>query len=156
MSQKPPPLFRPVESLRVVATPRLARWCFIILLSVLIPTGAQTLLMPKVNSLPRGPMPLPVPPLAETTEIHGWNPLAEVLNTIPPPGPNQKRAGKCNPKAAQVEINGGCWVKTETPRPCPEGIQWEHEDGRCYLPVAEAKPVPQSGEPRLVNVAGEP
>jgi hypothetical protein len=77
-----------------------------------------------------------------------------MLGTLPSPGPNQKRASRCNPKAAQEAINGGCWVQTKTPPPCPEGLQWEHEK-KCWLPVAEAKPVPQSGEPQMVNVAGE-
>jgi hypothetical protein len=154
MIPKQPPMFSRFESVKVFMTPRTMKAATAILVLLIAPVQAGRFLRPEPPA--RGPSPLPVPPLAETTEIAGWNPLAEVLNTIPPPGPNQKRSGKCNPKAAQVEINGGCWVKTETPRPCPEGIQWEHDDGRCYLPVAEAKPVPQAAEPFRVNVAGEP
>lgn len=152
--QKPPPLFRPLESLRFAATPRMLRGLLVVSLTVLIPTGANKVFHPEPPKV--GPIPLPVPVQEWTTEAHGWSPMQVLFATIPPPGPNQKRAGKCNPKAAQVEIRGGCWVKTETPRPCPEGVQWEHDDGRCYLPVAEAKPVPQSGEPKMVNIAGEP
>lgn len=154
MSQKPPPMFSRWESLRIGATPRMARWLGLVLLAVLIPSGADRVLRPEPQRI--GPIPLPVPAQEWTTEAKGWATIPVLLGSIPKPGPNQKRAGKCNPKASQVEINGGCWVKTEHPRPCPEGIQWEHEDGRCYLPVAEAKPVPQAAEPFRVNVAGEP
>jgi hypothetical protein len=73
-----------------------------------------------------------------------------VLGAIPSPGPNQKR--KCDPDRAEQEINGGCWVETTTPPPCPRGKQWEHE-GRCWLPVAEAKPVPTSGGSSSPGVA---
>lgn len=153
VSQKPPPMFSRWESLRIGATPRMLRGMVVVALAVLIPSGAGTLFRPDPPRV--GPIPLPVPAQEWTTEARGWS-LPVLLGTIPPPGPNQKRAGKCNPKAAQVEIRGGCWVQTTTPRPCPEGVQWEHDDGRCYLPVAEAKPVPQSGEPQVVNIAGEP
>lgn len=153
MDKKPPPMFNRWESMRFGATPRMLRWIGLIALAFLIPTGANKVLRPEPARI--GPIPLPVPAQEWTTEARGL-PLQVLLGTIPSPGPNQKRAGKCNPKASQVEINGGCWVQTTHPRPCPEGIQWEHEDGKCYLPVAEAKPVPQSGEPQMVNIAGEP
>lgn len=146
-------MFSRSESIRLFMTPKMLRTTAVVLGLFIGLPGAGALLHAEAPK--RGPAPLPVPQLSETTEVHGWDPLAELLNTIPRPGPNQKRAGKCNPKASQVEINGGCWVKTDHPRPCPEGIQWEHDDGRCYLPVAEAKPVPQSGEPQVVNIAGE-
>lgn len=155
MNQKPlPPMFSRSESIKVFATPKALRWGGSLLVLLLAPISAQRLLHPEPPKA--GPIPLPVPAQEWTTEARGWAPMEVLFGTIPRPGPNQKRAGKCNPKAAQVEINGGCWVQTTTPKPCPEGIQWEHDDGRCYLPVAEAKPVPQSGEPHLVNVAGEP
>lgn len=154
MSQKPPPMFSRFESIKVFVTPRMRRDILIALVIFLAPASVDRVLRPTPPAT--GPMPLPVPAQEWTTEAKGWSSIPVLLGSIPKPGPNQKRAGKCNPKAAQVEINGGCWVKTETPRPCPEGIQWEHEDGRCYLPVAEAKPVPQSGEPQMVNIAGEP
>lgn len=66
---------------------------------------------------------------------------------LPPPAENQRKAGQCDRDAAQVEVNGGCWVETTTPRPCPKGKQWEHE-GRCWLPVFRAARTPQSSEPR--------
>jgi hypothetical protein len=146
-------MFSRLESIKVFMTPKAMRAATAILVLLILPVQARHLLHPEPPAV--GPTPLPVPQLAETTEIKGWSPMLELLRTIPPPGPNQKK-GKCNPKASQVEINGGCWVKTDHPKPCPEGIQWEHDDGRCYLPVAEAKPVPQSGEPQVVNIAGEP
>lgn len=152
MSHKPPPMFRPLESLRIGATPRMLRWLGLLLLTVLIPTGANTLLKP--GQLPVGPTPLPVPSLEATTDARGWSIIHVVSGTIPNPGPNQKRKGDCRSERSEEEINGGCWVQTKKAPPCPEGYQWEH-DGKCWLPVAHAKPVPQSGDVYPVNVAGD-
>lgn len=77
-----------------------------------------------------------------------------VLNGLPVLE-NQKRAADCDPDRAQVVIDGGCWVKTDKPPPCPKGKLWEHE-GKCWFPVAYGKPVPTTGEIRPGNVAGEP
>lgn len=94
---------------------------------------------------PRHMPPSPVEPQAFTTDSGvPWRALDAVQGGIPSPGPNQKRTGQCDEERSEVEINGGCWVKTEKPRPCPPGKQWEHE-GRCWLPVAHAKQLPQSG-----------
>jgi hypothetical protein len=109
---------------------------------------------PRPQRPPSTPLEVPVPLLESTPALtDGGIPLRLVLASIPPPGPNQLRAGQCDPDRAQKELNGGCWVKTETPPPCPRGKQWEHE-GRCWLPVAPAKPVPTSGEARPLGVAG--
>lgn len=78
--------------------------------------------------------------------------MSFTFGAVPKPGPNQKRAGACDADAAQVEINGGCWMKTDKPPPCPRGKLWEHE-GKCWVPVAEAKPVPTSGEMQHAGVA---
>lgn len=154
MSQKPPPpMFSRTESIKVFATPKALRWGGSLLVLLLAPISAQRLLHPEPQKI--GPIPLPVPAQEWTTEAQGTGVIPTFLGALPRPGPNQKRAGHCDPERSQVEIAGGCWVKTEHPRPCPEGKQWEHE-GKCWLPVAEAKPVPQSGEPQMVNVAGEP
>lgn len=105
--------------------------------------------------LEHGPTPLPSPqvPLLETTPAGALPMLAAMLpSALPSPGPNQKRAGTCDPERAQVELAGGCWVETKTTPPCPRGKQWEHE-GRCWLPVADAKPVPTSGERRPLGIA---
>lgn len=154
---KPPPLFRPLESLRVAATPRMLRAVVVLLLAVLLPTSAATLFKPPPASLPQGPMPLPVPSLDWTTDGSGAPPLIirAVLGSLPSPGPNQKKAGQCRPERSEVAKNGGCWVKTTHPKPCPEGYQWEDDDGSCWLPVAYAKPVPTSGSLLIPPVAGE-
>lgn len=92
-------------------------------------------------------------PMQESTPTADAGALRQVvLGRLPPPGPNQLRAGQCDPDQAQVEINGGCWLETKKPPPCPRGKLWEHE-GRCWIPVAQAKPVPQSGEARPRGVA---
>lgn len=145
---KPPVL----EILRFAATPRMLRWILTILVAVLIPTAGPQLareLFPARASAARSAF--QVPELGWTTE---GGPRPETLQASIPekPGPNQKRAGTCDPRAAQVEINGGCWVKTETAPPCPEGIQWEHE-GRCWLPVAPAARLPSSGGSLPVSIA---
>lgn len=117
--------------------------------------GLVGMLMPRSPQETTAPVPLPVPqvPVLKTTPSAAMPALAAMLpGKLPSPGPNQKRSGTCDPERAQVEINGGCWVETKTPPPCPRGKQWEHE-GRCWLPVADAKPVPTTGEPRPVGIA---
>lgn len=131
-------------------------------LKIVVPVAAIAAVMVGVSGLGvllrepvLGPAPLPAPqvPVLETTPAAAMPALAAMLpGRLPSPGPNQKRSGTCDPERAQVEINGGCWVETKTPPPCPRGKQWEH-DGRCWLPVAEAKPVPTTGDPRTTGVA---
>lgn len=108
---------------------------------------------------PQKPPPLPIPleapvPLLESTPTAdaGAFVARSVPGKLPAPGPNQRRAGQCDPEQSQVEVNGGCWVQTTHPPPCPMGKQWEHE-GRCWLPVGHAKPIPRSGDPRPLGVA---
>lgn len=130
------------------------RGAFVAVLLVLVPSGAWVALGDSRGAPPVGPVPAPVPqvPLLSSTPA-ALPVLAMVLpGTLPPPGPNQIRAGKCDKRAAEVELNGGCWIKTETPPPCPEGIQWEHA-GRCWRPVAPAARAPTTGEPRTAPVA---
>lgn len=139
----------PHESLLFQATTRMLRWLLVILFAVLIPTVGASLareFFPGLAARAPAVRPLlPVPGLGETTDGSSARVVRALGSKIPPePGPNQKRAGTCNPKAAQVEINGGCWVQTQTPPPCPEGVQWEHE-GHCWLPVAPAARSPTSG-----------
>jgi len=126
----------------------------LVVLAVLVPSGVWVGLGDSRGLPPLAPVPAPVPqvPLLSSTPA-ALPVLAMVLpGTLPPPGPNQLRAGQCDKRAAAVEVNGGCWLKTETPPPCPEGIQWEHA-GRCWLPLAAAKPVPTTGEPRPAPIA---
>lgn len=144
------------EILRLVASPRMLRFLLVVLFAILIPTVganlAREFLLPHPTA---AAAPIGVPPLDWTTAGSRYSPpLAMLLpGEIPDePGPNQKRAGKCNPKRSEVEINGGCWVKTDHELPCPEGEQWEHKK-RCWLPVARAAEPPTSGEPLRVNIA---
>lgn len=147
----------PTESFVLLITRRMLAVLFVFAFALLIPTVGADLareLIPGLAAQAPAVRPLiPVPDLGYTTESGARPEVFQVSSQIPDqPGPNQKRAGSCNPKAAQVEINGGCWVKTETPPPCPEGVQWEHE-GRCWLPVAPAARVPTSGGSMPVNIA---
>lgn len=138
------------ESFVLLITRRMLTWIFLIALVFLIPTAGPQLALKFIPALrDRAPL-LEVPELGWTTE--GGRP--EVLQASIPekPGPNQKRAGSCTPERSEVEINGGCWVKTEHPLPCPEGIQWEHQ-GRCWLPVAPAARLPSSGGSLPVSIA---
>jgi hypothetical protein len=112
-------------------------------------------ILDRLLQIQTGPLPMPAPqvPMLETTPAAALPALAAIIpGGLPTPGPNQKRSGTCDPERAQIELSGGCWVATDTPPPCPRGKQWEHE-GRCWLPVAEAKPVPTSGEPHRAGVA---
>lgn len=69
--------------------------------------------------------------------------LKAVLGNLPPPMPNQLKAGRCDPDRAEEELEGGCWIRTKTkPNPhCPAGKQWEYE-GACYVPVMDKQPRP--------------
>lgn len=154
MSTKPPPLFSRMESVRLYVTPKMLKVVAGALALLLLPASAVAILRPQAGSPQQGPSPLPIPAMEVTTDARGWSILRAVAGSMPSPGPNQKRAGQCRPERSEVEISGGCWVRTDHPRPCPEGYQWEHE-GRCWLPVAHAKPVPRSGDVYPVNVAGE-
>jgi hypothetical protein len=147
---KPPFL----EALWFAASPRMLRFLLIVLFGLAIPTVGANLAREFLLPPPAAGVPIGVPPLDWTTSGSRYSsPLAMVIpGEIPDkPGPNQKR--KCNPKRSEVEINGGCWVKTDHPLPCPEGEQWEHKK-RCWLPVAYAAEPPTSGEPLRVNIAG--
>lgn len=147
----------PTESFVLLITRRMLAVLFVLVIAVLIPTvGAQLAreIFPSLNA--RGasaqPAPLPIPELGWTTEGPGSG-IFHVRNNIPQePGPNQKRAGSCKPERSEVEINGGCWVQTTHPLPCPAGVQWEHE-GRCWLPVAPAARAPTSGGSLPVTIA---
>lgn len=112
-------------------------------------------LVPSQLQSPGLPLPAPVPQVPLQTASVGAVPhvLASVtVGRLPPPGPNQKRSGQCDEEQAQVELNGGCWVATERPPPCPRGKLWEHE-GKCWTPVAVLPREPTSGDARYGNVA---
>lgn len=101
-------------------------------------------------------MEVPVPLQGGTPSADAGPVLKAVLGKLPPPGPNQvKDAGKCRWPAQFLE--NGCWmVVGDVKPPCtsPDGTvrAWPH-DGRCWVPYAEAKPAPQSGDPRHRGVA---
>lgn len=156
MKKIPPPLLRPMAEVmaREVLHLSVTRWLATVLVALVV--GA-----PFALREPWGTPPLPVPPspmeptvpLLEAAVDAGVPSFASlVMGRLPRPGPNQKRAGQCDPGRAQQEINGGCWVQTTTPTPCPEGKQWEHE-GRCYLPVGPTVPPPSAGEPPPLSIA---
>lgn len=145
----------PTESFVLLITRRMLAVLFVLVVAVLIPTvGAQLAreIFPSLTAQGAGiPVPLPVPELGYTPG--GGRPdVYQVSGVMPEPGPNQKRAGACDPERSEVAIRGGCWVKTETPPPCPSGKQWEYE-GRCWLPVAPAARMPSSGGSLPVTIA---
>lgn len=150
------PLARSVvrEILHLSVTPRMGGWLAALLVAFAAgyPIAAHS--PGATDAGPVLPSPLePAVPLQEATTDGGMPAVASiVLGRLPKPGPNQKRTGQCDPERSQVEMSGGCWVKTEHPLPCPEGKQWEHE-GRCWLPVAHASQTPTSGEVYPVNLA---
>ena len=116
---------------------------------------AALVLVPAQLNGPALPLPAPVPQVPLQAASVGAVPHAfasVVRGGLPPPGPNQKRTGQCDGDQAQEEINGGCWVATTKPPPCPRGKLWEHE-GKCWTPVAVLPREPTSGEPHRVPVA---
>lgn len=135
-----------LELLRISATPKMLYSVLVVAVVVLVPSTAANLAERIAPVKER-----PVPFLSSTPEGRPGS----VLAGIPPPGPNQRRAGDCDADRAQVEINGGCWVETKTKPPCPDGKQWEHE-GRCWLPVAPAARVPTTGGGGLPVTVADP
>lgn len=153
MPNTQPPPRQPLSLLMHLKVPQ---WVGLVVLALLVPSGLWMGLGDSRSLPPSAPTPIPAPqvPLQESTPTGALPTLAAILpGKLPSPGPNQKRSGTCDPERAQVELSGGCWVETKTRPPCPRGKQWEH-DGRCWLPVADAKPVPTTGEPRPFPVAG--
>lgn len=146
--QRAEPLTIAVKGLKVVIPTAV-----IISVTIFLTPGLAYLVVPTAPP-PAGPVPLPgpqVPLLSSTPALMPALTMA-LPGTLPPPGPNQLRAGKCDERGSEVAINGGCWVATDKKPPCPDGIQWEYEK-RCWRPVAEIKPVPTTGEVRVPGVA---
>lgn len=93
----------------------------------------------------------PMPMQEWTTDAGSMMVLAAVLpGRLPEPDAKQKR--QCDRLLGEHELNGGCWMPTDVPPPCPEGRLWLHED-KCWRPIPKTARVPQSGEPRPVSIA---
>jgi hypothetical protein len=136
------------EVFHLSVTRTLAHWLATALLGAVVvaPVALHTSGAPTPEPAPPAPLG-PSVPLLEASADAGVPVFARVvLGTLPSPGPNQKRAGECDAGRSQVELNGGCWVQTTHPPPCPLGKQWEHE-GRCWLPVGPTVRPPSAGEP---------
>lgn len=155
----PPPYQPPLsavvrEILHVSATPFFAR--ALVTIAALVVVGAPVALSTSGSTQPLPPPPSPLDPtvpLLEASIDAGVPGFASILlGRLPKPGPNQKRAGECDPGRSQVELNGGCWVETTHPLPCPDGKQWEHE-GRCYLPVGPTVRPPTTGDLPPLSIA---
>jgi hypothetical protein len=76
---------------------------------------------------------------------------AEAALTAPAyPLPNEpflhQMAAPCPRRKAVVEINGGCWVEIAQKPPCDDTEEAEYQ-GKCYMPVAKRKKLPQAVEP---------
>jgi hypothetical protein len=100
-----------------------------------------------------GPVPVgpPLPAQTSTTDARDmvW---AITRAALPPPVDNQLRA-PCDPDVEE-EINGYCWTPLGKTK-CPPLKAFEH-NGKCYRRVLRVERIPQSGEVRAGNVAGEP
>jgi len=46
------------------------------------------------------------------------------------------------PRGSEVEINGGCYIKTDFKPPCPSDL-YTYQDG-CYVPRGAPKPKPSA------------
>lgn len=124
--------------------------------------GALVVAALVLSAVPRRVLPPVSEPLEAPVRMdEGWTAdagalpvLKAVLSRIPPPGEMQKKGG-CDPDLGEAELNGGCWMKTDVPTPCPRGKLWEHE-GKCWRPIPKVVRAPTSGGGRAGGVAEEP
>lgn len=126
---------------------RLRRPVFLAL-SLLVVVGAVHVTLSDTWCPPEAPVHLEE---AATVSV----PLLDLVQgNLPPPMPNQLRAGKCDPDRAEEPIEGGCWIRTKTrptcatgqPCACPTGKQWYYQ-GACYVPVMERASRPGVADP---------
>lgn len=153
MSQKPPPLFSRMESIKVFVTPKVLRGLLVLVVLLVAPSSADRILRPAPKT---GPSPLPVPVQAFTTEAREMV-VPLMLHKLPDADPRQKNV-VCEPALGQVMLDGACWQMLPVDPPCPvDKGAFEHDkDHRCYVRVLRAERPKQSGDPALVNIAGEP
>ena len=127
-----------------------SRWAWATLISVVILFRSLAYAPGRNDLAPREVPTLPQSTPASAPEVVG----RAILGKTIPEQPFPTQITKCDSRMAQVEIRGGCWVKTETPPPCPEGYQWEWGKA-CWLPVLKAARVPTTGDPEIpVGVSG--
>lgn len=106
-----------------------------------------------LGPVPVGP-PLEVLQRGTTSAMDPVPVLASIVTAaLPPPAPNQLKA-PCDPDLEE-EINGYCWTPLAVER-CPAEKSCYTHKGRYYQRVLRVQRVPQSGEVRAGNVAGEP
>lgn len=130
------------------------RWLATVL--VMLAVGAPVALNGSGNvAAPQTPpSPLePAVPLQEWAADAGVYPttLATVLRGLPRQE-WQKPAEKCDPDLGEHPIDGGCWMKTDVPPPCPPGKLFKH-DGICWRPVPRSARPPTTGEPSPLSIA---
>lgn len=127
------------------------RWAAIAMVTVVL------FWAPARERIAEGPLPVgPQAPLQRgTTSAMDVLPFIgrAALAKLPPPAPNQLKA-PCDPDLEE-EINGYCWTPLAVERCPPEKACWTH-NGKFYQRVLRVQRVPQSGEVRAGNVAGEP
>jgi hypothetical protein len=155
VTPKPPPLFRPFESIRITMTPKVLRVVVGVLLLLLGPPGAIALFRPTASAPQHGPAPIPGPVQEWTTVDSGALAMRMLPGSLPEPDPRQKHV-PCKKTLGQVMLNGACWQLLPVPPPCPlDDGAFEHDDDhKCYTRVLRAERPKQSGDPQMVNVAG--
>jgi hypothetical protein len=123
-----------------------SRWAWTTLVSVTVFFGSLAYAPSRGDLLPQ---PYNHTPLLESTPASAPNTIGKaILGTTIPDEPFPTQLTKCDSRFAQVEIKGGCWVKTETQPPCPEGYQWEWKKA-CWLPALRAARAPTTGDPEI-------
>ncbi|WNG26872.1 hypothetical protein F0U62_24755 [Cystobacter fuscus] len=113
--------------------------------------GLSVWLLASLSSSPAPHGREAVPEIASREETPSLVDLAAVEPTVPAypmpkvPFPSQM-AAPCKGRKTIVEINGGCWVETAQKPPCDDTDEAEYQ-GKCYVPVAKPRRLPQSVEP---------
>lgn len=125
----------------------------------LLPSGAGQRLQERQELVPTVPAleaPKEIGPVVDQPFTTDSGRGAEVMvsaipGTLPAPARNQLPVEKCEEPARALD--GGCWLMVGDvqppcdPSPGKSRKMWP-KDGRCWMPVFEAKKTPTSSEPR--------
>lgn len=133
---------------------KVPQWAGLVVLAVVLPTGAWVALGDSRGTPPVGPVPTPAsPPVAfQSSTASAFPPVLAMVGRLPQGSETQKKP-PCDPDLEEA-IGEWCWIPLDA-KPCPERKAFEH-NGKCYIRALRAARAPSSGEPHLAPVAAPP